>query len=65
MCAFLFSDRTRATEETRRRSALASFPPIASSLSDHRVFVEELEPPPSSKVERVPDGELLNLSEWR
>jgi len=31
----------------------------------NRVFVEELEPPPSSKLERVPDGELLNPNEWR
>jgi hypothetical protein len=29
------------------------------------VFVEELEPPPSSKLDRVPDGELLNPNEWR
>ena len=31
----------------------------------NRVFVEELEPPPSSKLERVPDGEVLNPNEWR
>ena len=31
----------------------------------NRVFAEELEPPPSSELERVPDGELVNPNEWR